>query len=221
MPRPALVKILGRWPFGESGCRVAYFLDSTFINAGVYFIILLSWDRYQMLVNDYAKYLKKCNQIGYVLRAISFAWIAATLSGIAQNCVWNYVLILVERQPNYRLFCIRPSLLTRIGTIFNLVLITLPIFIVAFLGILISFNLFRYFRSLNKVADTSSNSIPVGSGTTVHPVVSIAGVSNNRGERGELAPLFLIGSSEVMLIAIRLLLIYVRAMHKSSTPVHF
>ena len=42
-----------------------------------------------------------------------------------------------------------------------------------------------------------------------------------RGERGELAPLFLIASSEVMLTARRLLHVYVRAMHKSSTHIYF
>ena len=179
MPRSALVKILGWWPFGELGCRVAYLLDSIFINAGVYFIVLLSWDRYQMLVNDYAKYLKKYNQIGYVLTAISLAWIIAALPGIAQNCVWNHVLTLVEQQPDYRRFCIRPSLLTRTGTIFNLVLIAVPIFLVAFLGILISVNLFSFFRSLNKVAETSSNSIFGGSRTNINPFIPITGVSNN------------------------------------------
>ena len=54
-----------------------------------------------------------------------------------------------------------------------------------------------------------------------HVRVQIYSIDEYRGERGELAPLFLIASSEVMLTARRLLHICGRAMHKSSEYIHF
>ena len=44
-------KLVSRWPLDGSEHRIGYLLESTFINA-VYFLVLLSWDRYRIMITQ-------------------------------------------------------------------------------------------------------------------------------------------------------------------------
>ena len=103
----------------------------------------------------------------------------------------------------------------------------LPVVHVVNKGVVIQRNLVWFFSLLSEILERKgssyyffTNNVQFYTWNMFH-VKDILENLTNRGERGELAPLFLIASSEVMLIARRLLLIYVRAMHKNSTHIHF
>ena len=137
MPRIAIQKSFGYWPFGEVGCRLMLIMtDLTLHNVGLYTIVLLSWDRYQMLVLDYPYYLKKHNRKS-VIKLIIITWIAGSFKGIRENITWNTVLASLPTWINFNLICLPPSLVTFTGALLELLHKLIVIIIVGLLGTLI------------------------------------------------------------------------------------
>lgn len=180
MPRLAFVKSVGRWVFGEMGCRINYMLESTLINAGMYFIILLSFDRYKMLALDYTAYVKRYNYV-FIRKAVFLTWVAASLQGFVENCMWNYTIASLPVPPPFHIMCARPSLFKKAGTTAGLVMVIITILMVALLGIRINLKLIQRLQMWKRVGHANTESIPntLTTGITLH---TLHGQSTNNSQ---------------------------------------
>lgn len=192
IPRVALVKTLGYWPFGEIGCRtLSILVDFTCSNAAIYSVILLSWDRYQMLTLDYSEFLRRHTK-KYIAKAIGITWMVASLRGIIENIAWSPILESLPYHLDFNLICVPPSLLTLTGTIVSLLLSLIPVAFVGVFGINIVLQLqirLKKWQRVGSVSDhqpsSSHNENPVATGTTNTPNTTSSSNNGNSVVAGE------------------------------------
>ncbi len=204
LPRVTLVKSLGYWPFGEIGCRLlSNFVDYTFLNSGILLVMLLSWDRYQMLVISYSEYLNKHTK-KYLLKAITIAWLLSAFQGAVENITWTPILSSLLYQPNFDYVCVPPSLLTFSGVVTNLAMKIISVIAVGAFGVLIVMQLHKRLMKWQRVGPestvneestapkqntTRSTSIanePAGTSNETHNIVNDSNSDLNEDNKGQI-----------------------------------
>ncbi len=159
--------IIGRWPLGEIGCRIMVPINMTLLTAGIMSVILISFDRYQMLALDYSKYVKKWN-VKNVKRLIIIAWIVSLGPGVFETLTWDITMAAIKHdsRPNFEISCSQPSswrLITNVVCVIFVAII--PTTVVSALGVLIIFKLQQRLQRWRKVGYDAGGST-VGSTVT-------------------------------------------------------
>ncbi len=153
-PISAISPALGRWPFGESGCRIYNLVTTTLITGGVFSIVALSWDRYLLLTKEYPDYLRIQTR-KTVLKLIAITWLASCVPGILENALWNVLkeaIIKLGKPVRFDRICSLPGTSLwqhslSLGLFFRLV----PVIAVIIFGILFLVGLKRRLNVWTKV----------------------------------------------------------------------
>ena len=178
--RLVILNILHRWPLGEIGCRFQVFIEMTFLTAGIMFVILISFDRYQMLALDYTDYIKKWTN-KQVAKIIALTWLISLLPGIFEIITWDVTLAAIaeELRPNFDNTCSNPSSWRIVTNIICIVCVAVvPTTTVSLLGVFIILKLHRRLKQWRKVGVTINkpSSVPV-----TGPDISTAAVDSTTG----------------------------------------
>ena len=146
---------LQKWPFGGIvGCKAFIFFESTFLASGILHILLLTWDRYKLLVKNYPAYVTGQTRRA-VLKAVLLTWIFSLIPGIIELASWDYNLAAILKngiRVNYNFICVPPS--TRrlyYALSFNLVFRFLPVILILLFGVLMVIGLCHQIKHWKRI----------------------------------------------------------------------
>ena len=166
--RLVIITALGRWPFGEIGCRLIVPLEMSLWAGGILFVILISFDRYQMLALDYSKYVKKWGN-KQVKRIIAVTWLLSTLPGIFETVTWDVTMTTLPKEvrPNFNMRCSQPSSWRVFTNVICVVFVAvIPTCLVSGLGFLIIVKLHHRLQQWRKVGYQDSTAGSTASTST-------------------------------------------------------
>lgn len=188
--RLVIITALGRWPFGEIGCRLIVPLEMSLWAGGILFVILISFDRYQMLALDYSKYVKKWGN-KQVKRIIAVTWLLSTLPGIFETVTWDVTMTTLPKEvrPNFNMRCSQPSSWRVFTNVICVVFVAvIPTCLVSGLGFLIIVKLHHRLQQWRKVgyqdstagSTASTSTAPTESQVTYVTKVGSTSVTGNQ-----------------------------------------
>ncbi len=93
------------WSLGKVGCHLLVWLSYLLVTASVYFILILSWDRYRLVSLDYSIYLRGQSSIKQIVTYL-ITIVIASIPGITENIAWGFLTPYRKEEPFH---CIIPS----------------------------------------------------------------------------------------------------------------
>ena len=164
LPIHATTNSLGRWALGSyHACRIFIFVESWLLQAGIFHILLLSWDRYLLLYNNYPVYIRKQRKVT-VLRLIIFTWSCSLIPSILEQALWNHnTVALLESgiRINYNIMCFPPTYRRlHFALLFNTLFRVLPVCTSLFFGVLFVVGLLRELKSWKRVGPLACSNRP-------------------------------------------------------------